>query len=185
MTNNIKLIGLIFLCGVSVAMGQQLPNDVAIYDKSKHLIKKSSEIPIERMKQDCVFFPGDSLDGFDMDAAIHEGLLNYKIYRGLRVYLFRKEAEFVKSKFHILQQPAETFGNKKAGIPDPEIMVGCSNVDFESGSFAGWTGRVGYNALSTNPITVTSTGIVTTGVNASWKDCSYHTLTTAAGGNDY
>ena len=61
----------------------------------------------------------------------------------------------------------------------------CNNVDFEAGNFTNWIGKKGYNALSTNPLTITNTGIFTAGMNASWKSCSYHTIMSAAGGTDY
>ncbi|MFL5753574.1 MAG: beta strand repeat-containing protein, partial [Bacteroidia bacterium] len=180
-----KLFSLLFSFGLFVIQGQNLLKDPTTYDKSKHLIKRSSEIPLERMVKECAFFGGDSLKGFDISSNIKQSIASHSIYRELKSDLFRKEAAFIKQKYNIAQLPFEIPGNEKITSPPNQVMTACSNVDFESGTFAGWTGKVGYNALSTNNITVTSTGISTAGIDADYRSCSYHTLTTAAGGNDF
>src|SRR5579872_3870401 len=138
------------------AKAQNILHDPTTYDKSRHLIKLTREIPTERMMKECAFFKGDSLAGFDMASALNEFIPDFHIYRELKVNMFRKEAEFIKKKYKIAQLPYETEANKRTINPNPVLTGACSNVDFESGNFTGWTGKVGYNTNSAGALTITS-----------------------------
>src|SRR3954465_11811044 len=58
------------------------------------------------------------------------------------------------------------------------------NLDFEAGNFSGWTGSVGNTSTGGAVLTV-SPGIITTGMDANLYVPSYHTIMSAAGGNDF
>jgi hypothetical protein len=63
----------------------------------------------------------------------------------------------------------------------------CTNLDFGTGDFTGWTGAVGYDSLNNIPLNIFSNGagIHTLGLNSADSACSFHTLVNAAGGSDY
>lgn len=174
---NLLYSGFFCLFIATSTMAQNTPHDL----KQKAINTLSSSVSKEQLKKETAFFGADSLLGFDLSSAIDEALLHYSTYSELKSRLYFLEANYVKTKFGVAQFPWEM--DNKSYSPPPEVMSACSNVDFESGSFAGWTGKKGYNALSTNPLTVTSTGIFTSGLNANYRDCSYHTLVNT--GTDY
>ncbi|MCW3071202.1 MAG: hypothetical protein JWO44_1092 [Bacteroidetes bacterium] len=177
MKANLLHSALLCLFIAASAMAQNTPHDL----KQKAVNTLSSSVSKEQLQKETAFFGADSLLGFDLSSAIGEALLHYSTYSELKSHLYFLEANYVKTKFGVTQFPGEM--DNRSYSPPPEVMSACSNVDFESGSFAGWTGKKGYNALSTNPLTVTSTGIFTTGLNANYRDCSYHTLVNT--GTDY
>jgi gliding motility-associated-like protein len=131
-----------------------------------------------------VFYRGDTLQGMAIDKMYQESVeysvLHHLSESELRNSLFRKEEEFVNKKYHI-QKHAKAILD-----PNQHIMrtSSCNNVDFENGDFSGWAGFIGYNQTSGSPLTVTSVGVSTLGINSSESTCSYHTLVTAAAGND-
>ncbi len=155
-----------------------------------HNVVKSADIPLDRVKNDCRFFLGDTLNGFAMEATIEEGInKKFDIYSELKWYVYSKQKEFVKTKYKIKQLPREIAAaaandNKRIIIHPRVANAACNNVDFEAGTFANWTGTTGYNTNSNTALT-TSTGVITTlGVNSPETSCSFHTLMTAAGGAD-
>lgn len=60
-----------------------------------------------------------------------------------------------------------------------------TNLDFESGNFTGWTGRVGNTSTPGIMTAVGSPTIWTQGVNANLYVQSYHTITTGASNDPY
>lgn len=62
----------------------------------------------------------------------------------------------------------------------------CSNFDFETGTFAGWTGAKGKNTTSSyGPLNSIVPGIFSNGIDASIHDSlARHTIVTTASGND-
>jgi gliding motility-associated-like protein len=173
---NLLSCGLLFIATSAIA--QNTPHDL----KQKSINTLSSSVSKEQLQKEAAFFGADSLAGFNLSSAIDEALPHYSTYSELKSRLYFLEANYVKTKFGVALFPWE-MDNKSYSPTPPEVMSACSNVDFESGSFAGWTGKKGYNTLSTNPLTVTATGIFTTGLNANYRDCSYHTLVNT--GTDY
>jgi hypothetical protein len=99
--------------------------------------------------------------------------------------MFQKEAAFVKQKYGIDELPYELSLKQNLHVKSLKANPSCSNVDFENGDFTGWIGGKGYNALSTNPLTIFNTGVFTLGVDSPRKSCSYHTIVTNASGNDF
>jgi gliding motility-associated-like protein len=147
--------------------------------------EKSAQIPIERIKSECKFFGGDTLSGFPMEATIEEGIKKFDLYFELKWYLNVKEHAFVKSKYHLHSMPsAEDAMTHSRVHVNRTASASCNNIDFESGTFSGWIGEIGYNANSNSPLTNTAAGINTAGINAAETGCSFHTLMTAAGGVD-
>ncbi|MEI6854427.1 MAG: hypothetical protein WCL06_16390, partial [Bacteroidota bacterium] len=146
----------------------------------------TGDIPMDRMQKECSYFRGDSLEGFDLSATLEAARNTYSSYIELQSFVFQKEAAFVKAKYHIVQLPYEVSANSKSSLKHYKLVNGsCSNVDFEDGDFTGWGGGKGYNALSTNPLTIFNAGIFTLGEDSPQKSCSYHTMITSASGNDF
>ena len=137
-----------------------------------------SKIPIEKLKQDCKFFTGDTLNGFPLEATIEKYVKQLDIYMELKSLVYFEEAAFVKQKYHIQQLPHEVEAARKV-VSNPVVLSGsCNNVDFENGTFSGWIGNIGYNANSNASLTNTAAGINTLGVNSPETGCSFHTLMT-------
>ncbi|HXC04756.1 MAG TPA: SprB repeat-containing protein, partial [Bacteroidia bacterium] len=113
-------------------------------------------------------FKGDSLDGFDFDAAFLE--LN-KINNGgrmaemeKRMFMKHREAHYIQDKYHLTTPlvaergtPAQRLKEfqehlvheinaKKASGTNPHPLSGCNNAGFETGDFTGWSGGYGFNA---------------------------------------
>ena len=124
----------------------------------------------------CQFFSGDSLIGFDLNKAINEAKNQFPIYQEQKVYIFRKEIAFVKRKYKIDKLAFEILAESKTVKPTSILTSGCNNIDFSAANFTGWTGGIGYNANTHNPLTVTSAVISSIGNNALETSCSYHTL---------
>jgi len=75
---------------------------------------------------------------------------------------------------------------KNANNPPPTPQAPCTNMDFETGNFTGWTGSIGDNTLSSSgPLQNITPGIFSTTMNALLSDASArHTIMSSAGGND-
>lgn len=80
---------------------------ISQHDHNQHTIK-SSDIPLDRIKNDCRFFLGDTLNGFALEATIESGIKKFDIYSELKWYVSTKEKEFVKSKYNIKKLGSET-----------------------------------------------------------------------------
>src|ERR1035438_6430588 len=114
-----------------------------------------ADVPAEQVKQECTFFGGDSLNGFDFDKASQQAALEgAKMYGEFRAFMFRNQIEFVKRKYNIAALPFEINAANKVINPAPVVTTACNNLDFENGNFTGWTTSRGYNANSNNPLTV-------------------------------
>ena len=68
----------------------------------------------------------------------------------------------------------------------PVVMPPCTNLDFETGDFTGWSGFIGDNQTSSfGPLNNQVSGIVSTTQNAALSDATArHTIMTVAGGTD-
>ena len=135
-----------------------------------------SKIPLETIKNECKFFVGDTLNGFPLEATIERYVKQLDIYSELKSLVYFEEIAFVKEKYNIKQLQRE--GERKI-ISNPIVLsASCNNVDFESGTFSGWIGNIGYNANSNASLTNTNAGINTLGINSPETGCSFHTLMT-------
>ena len=145
----------------------------------------TKQVPYEQIVEQTTFFKGDSLQGYDQTTALNSMISKLRIFSELKVYMHRDEIAFVKKKYHISELPFEKNRKAQAVQPGKVLSSACNNVDFENGDYTGWTGQVGYNDNSLAPLTVTSTGISTAGMNADIYTCgAYHTLMTSAAAND-
>ena len=122
-------------------------------------------ISITQMQNECLFFQGDSLMGFNLTDSLAKYINTYTSYIELQSAIFLLEAEYVKQRYDIAQLPFELAAINRSEILDNRANASCSNVDFEDGDFNGWVGGKGYNALSTNPLTIFNTGIFTLGTD--------------------
>ncbi|MEO6882426.1 MAG: SprB repeat-containing protein, partial [Bacteroidia bacterium] len=126
-----------------------------------------------------IFFGSDSLNGFNTAQCYQEALANHLNSKETSTYFYFQEKKFIDQKYHLEIPPNPIYtGNLST------LTSACNNVDFENGNFGGWTGAIGYNANSTTALTITSPAINTLGVNSPEASCSYHTIVTAASGND-
>ncbi len=135
---------------------------------------------------DYLFFRGDTLAGFDLKSTIYEATTLLSLPKEQRVYVYRKELAFVRSKYNMPVPVVINANNtveRKTGN-NAVYTTGCSNLDFETGSFTNWTGAIGYNSNSSATLTVTTNGISTLGVSAAETSCSFHTVVSNATGND-
>jgi hypothetical protein len=117
-------------------------------------------------------FSGDTLKGFNLQAIYAEANNKHIEARDLSGYIKEKQKEFVIQKYHLL---TSHFIHKGISIPQTPTYS-CNNLSFETGTFAGWTGAIGYNANSTKALTLSAKGIKTLGINSAQTSCSYHTL---------
>ncbi|MEO6882830.1 MAG: hypothetical protein ABI199_02270, partial [Bacteroidia bacterium] len=135
---------------------------------------------------DFIFAGADSLAGFnwsDYYAYLNKSKGAYINPTELRFYLRKKERRYVRKKYSLPIPPPE----KTATINPNNYTVltsACNNVDFEDGNFTGWTGFKGYNGNSNAALTTTATGIFNGALNNGINTCQWHTLESAAAGND-
>ena len=123
---------------------------------------------------------GDSLDGFNESAFVHKaqekGLNAYET--GL--YVRRCKRIYVNRKYNLNS-------SRIVNPTNPLVINGpCVNMDFEQGSFNGWTGYIGDNTVSSNgPLQNIVNGLFSTTNDALLSDCNArHTIMTLASGND-
>jgi hypothetical protein len=126
--------------------------------------------------KDCVFFSGDSLSGFDLEATVREAKSSLRIYNEQKNDIFRKEVAFVKSKYKIDNLPFEKAAESRIVKPSSVLTSGCYNINFLQGNFNGWSGAEGYNPNTYNPLVLTSNTISSIGINSTETSCSYQTL---------
>jgi gliding motility-associated-like protein len=131
-----------------------------------------------QVKEGWSFFKGDTLAGFDIQAAYSAALSEKLKGAELLGELKARETEFVNRKYGI-----HSILNQ--GIAPPFILTStCNNLGFETGDFTGWTGSTGYNTNSSAPLTVSSAGINSIVLNSPEPSCSFQTIVNAAAGSD-
>jgi gliding motility-associated-like protein len=138
-----------------------------------------------QLPEKYIYFKGDSLDSYGAGqayrAAVEFSLMHHLNTNEMARYIYNQQRQFIKRKYHLSD-------DRSLQVIDPALFrtlsAPCSNVDFENGDYTGWTGFIGYNAASGKPLTMTANGVNTLGTNSAETSCSYHTLVTAAGGND-
>ncbi len=153
----------------------------------KQGIVQTSEVPSSQQYNDCIFFKGDSLEGFDLNKRIEALSQRERIYDEFLFFMYREQVDFIKNKFHIRELPWERKNQKHEHQADKlieKVNAPCNNLDFETGDFTGWTGGWGYNANSYSLLNLTNNGINTLGLNSPVSSCGFHTLVNSAYGND-
>ncbi|HTL81797.1 MAG TPA: PKD domain-containing protein, partial [Bacteroidia bacterium] len=128
---------------------------------------------------------GDSLSGFNISAAVnkaHEkGLSGYEE----QMFVARCKRHFIDKTFNlpVAQRNTDLYSMR---VPDQVAMQPCTNMDFETGTFTGWSGFIGDNTVNSNgPLQNITAGFFTTGMDALVTDMNArHTIVSAASGND-
>ncbi|HLG01976.1 MAG TPA: hypothetical protein VI731_00175, partial [Bacteroidia bacterium] len=130
----------------------------------------------------------DSLAGFDANPFLQTALSKRLDARETALYLERAKRNYINAKYNLgrasstTANPAARFGN-----PPSAAMAPCTNMDFETGNFTGWSGFKGENTLSSaGPLQNIQAGFFSTGINASITDMNArHTIVQNPGaGND-
>ncbi|GAB4142387.1 MAG: hypothetical protein Fur0041_17510 [Bacteroidia bacterium] len=134
---------------------------------------------------------GDSLAGFDADKVMKRasdlGLQPYEA----ALYLAKAKRNYIDKKYQLVtpeQHKAKLTASNSARLSpsSPQVMAPCTNMDFETGNFTGWTGSIGDNSLNSNgPLQNVVPGLFSTTMDALLTDCNArHTIMSSAGGND-
>ncbi|HEU4718843.1 MAG TPA: gliding motility-associated C-terminal domain-containing protein [Bacteroidia bacterium] len=127
----------------------------------------------------------DSLAGFDLGVALAqtgEADEAYEANNQIRI----AQRDYIDQKYHLgkyapdYQYPGKVYNN--AVFP----VSSCTNVDFETGDFTGWSGQIGDNTGGCySPFTSPQNGIFSSGVDAPVSNsAARHTIITPAFGND-
>jgi len=119
------------------------------------------------------FFGGDTLNGFDLRAAVTAAHQKNVAECDMKGHLKREEINFVRQKYHI---PVPTQSAERLFPGNNILAAPCNNVGFEAASFANWTGLTGENDNSTAPLAFTTPGFINSGNNSAITSCSYMTL---------
>jgi gliding motility-associated-like protein len=132
---------------------------------------------------------GDSLAGFN-EAAVR----NHAVAKGLHgneinLYVSRAKRTYIDHQYYPGRAGHQHNSLASMRQQDPDyVQTACTNMDFESGTFAGWSGFIGDNTVSSNgPLQNITAGFFTTGTNAAYNDMNArHTIEQAPGaGNDF
>jgi gliding motility-associated-like protein len=128
---------------------------------------------------------GDSLEGFNpgpiMAMASAKGLDSIE----QSYFLLKYKRKYINHRYNLPVPPRNT-DLASMRVPNSPAMLPCTNMDFESASFTGWTGFIGDNTVNSNgPLQNITNGIFTTGQDALVSDMNArHTIVSAASGND-
>lgn len=133
----------------------------------------------------------DSLAGFNESTvrthAQDKGLSPFEIEK----FVEQAKANYIKRTYYPgtyenRQQKLANQSNQRLGPQNPTPQAPCTNMDFETGNFTGWTGSTGDNTLSSSgPLQNIVPGLQSNGVDALLSDMNArHTIVTAASGND-
>jgi gliding motility-associated-like protein len=127
----------------------------------------------------------DSLVGFNTDAVMRKATsLGLNPFESA-MYLANAKRSFIDQKY---QLATVSSGADLASMRSQNqvAMAPCTNMDFETGTFSGWSGSIGDNNLSSSgPLQNIVPGFFSTTVDALVSDCNArHTIITAASGND-
>lgn len=129
-------------------------------------------------------FSQDSLQGFDEKTNIEIAYSKHLIDQEYKYYMYRAKRDFVNHKFHLVHEDNIIWKTLQTATVQPA----CSNVDFEDGTFNGWTVSHGGN---TNSLTMggccpTPGAGVATVINSVGNDPLYSPLSLVSpfGGNN-
>jgi hypothetical protein len=125
---------------------------------------------------------GDSLKGLNVDSLVRITQLAHLSKGEAENYLATQKRNYVDIKYGLGDAPDYLTGYNWPQNP----VAACTNLDFETGDFTGWTGAIGdNNNNSLGPMSNIQNGIFTAGQNAAINNANArHTIMTAAAGND-
>jgi gliding motility-associated-like protein len=164
------------VCGAAVSMflffSQPATAQVATPQHAKFL----SELKVQY---------GDSIDGLNLDALVQKAGERGLTATEARAFISKKARKFVTDKYNLPRAQINT-DLQSFRVPNPTPQSACTNMDFENGTFAGWTGFIGDNTVSSlGPLQNISAGIFTVGNNAAINNASArHTIMANPAGND-
>lgn len=122
-------------------------------------------------------FTQDSLVGFDENTAKTMALQNNCFGGEFKSFMYKAKRKFINDKYHVGHVHNMNDGDFDNHVvftsaSTASIMPGCSNVDFEAGTFAGWTVSRGSNSNSTTMAGCcpNTTGIVSQVINTGGND---------------
>jgi PKD repeat protein len=128
---------------------------------------------------------GDSLDGFNETAFLAKASIKGLDTYETKMYINQCKRTFVNRRYHLYVVPPNR-DLAAMRIPNNVAMLPCTNMDFETASFTGWTGFIGDNTLSSSgPLQNITNGIFSNGMDALVTDMlARHTIVSAASGTD-
>lgn len=122
---------------------------------------------------------GDSLAGFNETAvrskAIAKGLHDHEI----DMYIARAKRMYIDRQYYPGRIGRQTGDLASTRVYDPNnVQTACTNMDFETGTFTGWTGFTGDNTVNSNgPLQNVVAGFVSAGINAAYNNsAARHTI---------
>jgi gliding motility-associated-like protein len=128
---------------------------------------------------------GDSLDGFNAAAVLQLASSKHLDANETQHFLASYQRRFINNRYNL---PVAQRNTDLAAfrVPDQVAMTPCTNMDFETGTFAGWSGFIGDNTLNSNgPLQNITNGFFSTTMDALVSDMNArHTIISAASGND-
>ncbi len=127
----------------------------------------------------------DSLCGFNVDAFNRQTNIKGLDANESAKFVEQHKRQFINRRYNLPQNPPNT-DLASFRVPGNIAMTPCTNMDFETGTFTGWTGFIGDNSLNSNgPLQNIVPGFYTTGMNALVSDMNArHTIMSTAAGND-
>ncbi len=133
----------------------------------------------------------DSLAGFNEDRAYNvataKGLSSYEV----QMFVAQCKREYIQRTYYnkpavSRQDQVDANAGMRLGPINPTPQAPCTNMDFETGTFAGWSGSIGDNTLSSSgPLQSIIPGFVSTTMDPLVSDCgARHNIMTTASGLD-
>ena len=94
-------------------------------------------------------FSIDSLQGFNEATAKATAVVSNFFGEEYKFFMSKQKRSYIISKYNLPTNTGPNFNNYKPIGGNNQIMAGCTNIDFEAGSLAGWTQTNGLNSNST------------------------------------
>ncbi|MBA2611468.1 MAG: PKD domain-containing protein [Bacteroidetes bacterium] len=92
-------------------------------------------------------FNSDSLTGFNEPMSKSKAFKENMFGKEFHSYMSREKRNFINTKYNITTQSPNTF-NQRPLSSNNQVMVPCTNMDFEAGNLTGWTQTNGINGNS-------------------------------------
>lgn len=131
---------------------------------------------------------GDSLDGFNVTAVQNRAVAKGLHGEEIDLFVERAKRHYVNKRYNLAEASRNT-DLAAMRVPSPMMpQAPCTNMDFETGTFTGWTGFIGDNSLNSNgPLQNIQNGFFSNGINAAYNDMNArHTLMqNPAAGTDF
>jgi hypothetical protein len=124
----------------------------------------------------------DSLSGFNTDSILLLAKRNHLTANETSRFIERSKRIYIANRYNL---PHPYIRSSASSVVRSAAMPACTNIDFETGDFTGWTGSIGDNYYSGTTLTNVVSGIYSTTINAAESDCNArHTIMQAPAGVD-